>query len=212
MGEEEKSGSWWQTLPGVITSITAAVTALAGLIVAVKQTGWLDSQPPPAAPTTAAVSTPATAPAPPGPAAREAGRPAPPAPASEPAPAAAASHAIPVPALRDYKLGPPGVKATFTLLKADVSPQTPDKDALRIRLRMMNHDRYDKNFWDRSFRLVVDGVPMAPEGGLNELVAGESAKEGDVLFVVPHGTAAARLRITYYEDSTEIPLDLKAAP
>lgn len=131
---------------------------------------------------------------------------------SEPAPAAAASHAIPVPALRDYKLGPPGVKATFTLLKADVSPQTPDKDALRIRLRMMNHDRYDKNFWDRSFRLVVDGVPMAPEGGLNELVAGESAKEGDVLFVVPHGTAAARLRITYYEDSTEIPLDLKAAP
>lgn len=212
MGDEGKSGSWWQTLPGVITSITAAVTALAGLIVAVKQTGWLDSQPPPAAPTAAPASAPAAAPAPPAPAAREAARPALPAPASVPAPAAAAPHAIPLPALRDYKLGPPGVKATFTLLKVEMSPQTAEKDALRIRLRMLNHDRYDKNFWDRLFRLLVDGVPLAPEGGLNELVPGESAKEGDVLFVVPRGTAAARLRITYYEDSTEIPLDLKPAP
>lgn len=208
MSEEGGSKGWWQTLPGVVTSITAAVTALAGLIVAVKQTGWFDSQPPPAAAPSAPVSAAPLAQTPSAAAPKVAVRPVSP----PPAPAAAAPHAVPLPALRDYKLGPPGVKATFTLLKAEVSLQTAEKDALRIRLRMMNHDRYDKNFWDRSFRLVVDGVPMAPEGGLNELVAGESAKEGDVLFVVPHGTAAARLRITYYEDSTEIPLDLKAAP
>ena len=52
---------------------------------------------------------------------------------------------------------------------------------------------------------------MAPEGGLNEVVAGESAKEGDVIFAIAGGTAGARLRITFREDSTEIPLDLAPA-
>jgi hypothetical protein len=75
---------------------------------------------------------------------------------------------------------------------------------------MMNHGRYDANFWDRSFRLIVDGVPMAPESALNELVPGQSAKEGDVLFVIPHGTRGATLRITYGDDSTEIPLRLRS--
>jgi hypothetical protein len=44
--------------------------------------------------------------------------------------------------------------------------------------RMMNHDRFDANFWDQSFRLIVNGVPMAPESGLNELVSAESTQEG----------------------------------
>jgi len=108
--------------------------------------------------------------------------------------------------MRDYRLG----AATFTLLRAEVSPQTSEKDALQVRLRMMNHDRYDTNFWDRSFRLIVDGVPLAPEGGLNELVPGQSAKEGDVMFGIPRGTTAATLKITYIDQSTEIPLNLKA--
>jgi hypothetical protein len=75
---------------------------------------------------------------------------------------------------------------------------------------MMNHDRYDTNFWDRSFRLIVEGLPMAPEGGLNELVPGQSAKEGEVLFVIPRGTTGATLKITHADDSTEIRLKLKS--
>lgn len=106
--------------------------------------------------------------------------------------------------MRDARLG----EATFTLLKAEVSARTTEKDALQVRLRMMNHQRYDANFWDSSFRLIVDGVPMAPQGGLNELVPGQSAKEGDVVFVIPRGITRAMLKITYAEDSTEIPLDL----
>jgi len=52
---------------------------------------------------------------------------------------------------------------------------------------------------------VVNGVPMAPESDLNELVPAQSAKEGDVIFVVPRGTSG-KLRITYADGSTEIPL------
>jgi hypothetical protein len=45
--DENKQG-WWQTLPGVIAAVTATITALAGLVVAVKQTGWFDSKSSPA--------------------------------------------------------------------------------------------------------------------------------------------------------------------
>jgi len=58
---------------------------------------------------------------------------------------------------------------------------------------------------------VVDGVPRAPESHLNELVAGESAKDGEVLFVIPPGTTAARLRIRMGDARTEVPLDLRSA-
>jgi hypothetical protein len=75
---------------------------------------------------------------------------------------------------------------------------------------MMNHQSYDTNFWDSSFRLIVDGLPMAPVGGLNEVVAGRSAKDGDVLFVVPRGTPRATLRITHANDGTDVRLDLQS--
>lgn len=197
MSGTENPKSWWYTLPGVITSVTATVTAVAGLIVAVQQTGWFDRDPPaqsagPAS-STAAASQPGAA-APPA---------APPVAAASPAKSA---YAVELPEMRDYKLG----GATFTLLKAQMSRQTAEKDALQIRVRMMNHGRYDANFWDRWFRLIVNEVPMAPEGGLNELVAAESAKEADVLFVIPHGTAQSRLRISVGSESTEIPLALGA--
>ena len=101
-------------------------------------------------------------------------------------------YSVGLPAMRDYRLG----TATFTLLKAEVSPQTTEKNALQIRLRMLNDNRFDANFWDRSFRLIVNGVPMAPESNLNEVVPAQSAKEGDVIFVVPRGTTGGNLKIT----------------
>lgn len=108
--------------------------------------------------------------------------------------------------MRDYRLG----TATFTVLEAEISPRTTEMDGLQVRLRMTNHNRYDANFWDRSFRLIVDGVPMAPEDGLNELVPGQSAKEGNVLFVIPRGRAGATLKIAHGDESTEVPLALTA--
>lgn len=199
MSEQEKSKSWWHTLPGVITSLTAAVTALAGLVVAIKQTGWFGLQTPPAI-TTPSTSTPRALPSTAAPVTPAQDPP----PATSPTSPARPTYSVGLPAIRDYRLG----AATFTLLKVELSPQTTEKDALQIRLRMMNRDRFDANFWDRSFRLIVNGVPMAPESGLNELVPAQSAKEGDVIFVVPRGTPGGKLKITYADGSTEIPLAL----
>lgn len=112
-----------------------------------------------------------------------------------------------LPELREYKLD----TATYTLLSATVSPQTAEKDALRIQVRMMNNNGYDANFWDRSFRLMLDDMPTAPSSDLNELVPARSAKEGAVLFVLPRGTASAKLEISYGNERTLIPLALAGA-
>ena len=63
MPDDEKPKSWWHTVPGIITTLTATVTALTGLVVAINQTGWLGPPTPPAA-TRGSAPTP---PAPPGP-------------------------------------------------------------------------------------------------------------------------------------------------
>jgi hypothetical protein len=196
MADEEKSKSWWQTLPGLIASLTAATTAFAGLLVALKQVGWLGSPQPPAPPAPQQQQS-----------SQGAGGSAPsPAPAAPVVAAAPASHPVSLPELREYKLD----TTTFTLLSATLSPQTAEKDALRIQIRMMNNNSYDANFWDRSFRLMLDGVPMAPQSDLNELVPARSAKEGAVLFVLPRATANAKLEISYGNEQTLIPLALGA--
>ncbi len=206
MSDEQKSKGWWNTLPGIITSLTATITAVAGLVVAIKQTGWF-GPPTSGVPTETSSKPPRAIPGAPPPSFAP-NRP--PAAAASPASPHRASHSVVLPALRDYKLGPTFRKATFTLLSAELSPQTSEKDALRIQIRMINHDNTDTNFWDNSFRLIVDGLPMAPESNLNELVPGRSAKDGAVIFVIPRETAGANLEITYYEDKTTIPLALSA--
>jgi len=111
-----------------------------------------------------------------------------------------------LPALRDYRLG----DVTFTLRQAEVAPRTSETDTQQVRLRLSNHQRTDANFWDSSFRLIVDGAPVAPAGGLNEVVPGQAAKDADVTLVIPHGSRGATLKITHANDSTAIPLQLTA--
>lgn len=44
MAEELDSQRWWQSIPKVLAVITATVTAVTGLIIAINQTGWLQSK------------------------------------------------------------------------------------------------------------------------------------------------------------------------
>lgn len=74
---------------------------------------------------------------------------------------------------------------------------------------MTNRDRFDANFWDASFRLVVGADTIAPSGGLNELVPGDSSKSGTVLFVVPDTTRTAALKVKFYEGDRTIPFELR---
>jgi hypothetical protein len=124
--------------------------------------------------------------------------------------AAAGVRTLALPEPRDYTLQQQGgfQKTKFTFLKIELAPQGSDTALLTIRLRALNEDRFDINFWDRGFRLLIDGVPREPSNTLNELVASNSAREGDLAFPVPRALKSATLKILHANQTMDIPLDL----
>ena len=83
-----------------------------------------------------------------------------------------------------------------------------DSQRVWLRIRGSNEGFYGANFWDESFRLVVAGQSIAPNGGLNEILAHRSIQQGVIRFDVPSLSTAAVLRMTYQGKSGEVPLDL----
>jgi hypothetical protein len=47
VAEEPKTHGWWQTLPGILTTIVGIITGLTGLIVALQQAGVFQKKPEP---------------------------------------------------------------------------------------------------------------------------------------------------------------------
>ena len=193
--EKPKLLSWLQTVPGLLTAVAALITALTGLAVAVYQIR--DSQ----------VSAPSGS---------EQASPEKPGAAASQTPSGEGgmqqSHALP--AGMEVKLAQG--YTVYKILSARLEPYNAEKNALRFTARCTNNDDYPLNFWDRSFRLVVDGVPRAPISGLNEIVEGRSAKEGEIIFEVPTGENKVALQISAptpsgTDETTEIPFDLAAA-
>ena len=193
--EKPKLLSWLQTVPGLLTAVAALITALTGLAVAVYQIR--DSQ----------VSAPSGS---------EQASPEKPGAAASQTPSGEGGMQQPraLPAGMEVKLAQGYI--VYKILSAHLEPYNAEKDALRFTVRCTNNDDYPMNFWDRSFRLVVDGVPRAPISGLNEIVEGQSAKEGDIVFEVPTGENKVVLQISAptpsgTDETTEIPFDLAAA-
>jgi hypothetical protein len=103
----------------------------------------------------------------------------------------------------------------YKILSARLEPYNAEKDALRFTVRCTNNSPYSMNFWDSSFRLLVDGVPRAPISALNEVVEARSAEEDDIVFEVPTGENKVVLQISAPtpsgSETTEIAFDLTAA-
>jgi hypothetical protein len=95
----------------------------------------------------------------------------------------------------------------FTLLAGSVAPHGAS-DELRLRVRASNEGRYDGNFWDASFRLLVGGTALSPTSGLNKILAGHSIDQAVVTFDIPRGTDAATLRFVLPDANADVPLDL----
>ncbi len=192
--EKPKLLSWLQTVPGFLSAVAALITALTGLTVAIYQIR--DAQ----------ISTPSGS--------EQASPAKPDAGASQtPSGDGGAQQSGALPAGMEVKLAQGYV--VYKILSARLEPYNAEKDALRFTVRCTNNDDYPMNFWDRSFRLLVDGVPHAPISGLNELVEGQSAKEGDIAFEVPTGENKVVLQISAptasgADETTEIPFDLTA--
>jgi hypothetical protein len=193
--ERPKVLSWLQTVPGLLTAVAALITAVTGLTVAVYQIR--DSQisapsgseqPSPEKPDAAASQTPSGD--------------------------GGTQQPVALPAGMEVKLAQGDI--VYEIRSARLEPYNAEKDALRFTIRCTSNSPYPVNFWDRSFRLLVDNVPRAPVSGLNEIVEGQSAKEGDIVFEVPTGENKVVLQISAptpsgSDETTEIPFDLAAA-
>jgi hypothetical protein len=202
MAEEQKPQRWWQTFPGILTATAGIITAVAGLVVALHQAGVLDrgTQPAPQAQNTTRTPLEATKP--------------PIVPGTVPSATTPSSrgqaslYPLTLAAEAEVRLG----SVTYKILAAQLDRYDMEKLTLRFAVRMTNNGPYDANFWDNSFRLLVDGVPRAPISRLNKIVYHHSAEEGDVVFVIPAATQSTVLRIRKGDESTEIPIDLLAKP
>lgn len=62
MPEEKKDGSWWKTLPGIITGTATLLTAIGGLIMTLHQTGIIANANSPQSQNTTGISEPTTRP------------------------------------------------------------------------------------------------------------------------------------------------------
>lgn len=190
-----RPGGWWQTLPGMLTAVAGVMTALAGLILALSQIGLLDLHRGPAAaaspPLSAAAAPAAAAPA-----------------VAEPAPGA---QSVSFPAGAKVTLGNNRGRGTYELLGAQFERRTDAVGALTLRIRLTNAGPADLGFWNDSFRLVVDGVPMAPKSWLNTSVEARSAKDASVVFDLPLAAKSLKLLITSGDEEGEIALALAGA-
>ena len=203
MTEDDPKKSWWHTLPGVITGLTATITALGGLVVAINQTNWFSRSEPDS---TSPESEVATATSPSAPAARPeqpAATHTPPDLAASDTPSGDAAT-VTLPKMRSYTLG----EVEFTLLDASLAPRNSESSTLTIRVRLLNNRDYPVNFWDSQFRLLVDSIPRAPNSGLNVVVEGNAADEGEITFIVPKSATDPQLRILFADEKTDIPLSL----
>ncbi len=198
MNEEPQSGGWWRTVPGMLTAAAGIITAVAGLIVALHQAGVFDGE----KQKVPQVQNEAIKPP------KVSETPVPPAPGTTKPSSTSqtAGRPISLPAGTQVRVG----DLVYTVLNARLERYDPNKLSLRFEVRMTNNGKYPANFWVSSFRLVVDGVPRAPENDLNEVVADHSAKEGIVEFVIPDTTTNAGLQIgDVGKEAPTISLDLK---
>jgi len=186
----------------MLTAVAGVITAIAGLVIALNQAGVIGGgASAPAADAIAAADEAGGGAAAPGSGDGGGGGEAPggaPAEADTAESGFAALVAIPARVV----LG----EATFQILGVAARPRGTGSRTVVVRVRMLNESNYSANFWDDSFRLLVDGIPRAPVGGLNEVVRGRSAVDGAVVFVVPGDPQDLVLRIEFAGEAADIRL------
>ena len=96
----------------------------------------------------------------------------------------------------------------YHILSASIRRRNMERVELHVSVRAMNERAYPVNFWDHTFRLEVDGVPRSPVSNLNDIVQGNSARDGEVVFVFDDTVDTLALLIGDGPNKTRVPLDL----
>jgi hypothetical protein len=106
---------------------------------------------------------------------------------------------------------PGGNKATvgehvYLIDSTEVEHRNPGELGLVLGVRFTNNGDFDANFWTRSFLLDVDGSGRAPLNDLNDVVAGGTTANGQVVFAVPE---SAKKLVLVVENEVRLPLELR---
>ncbi|MGH3943230.1 MAG: hypothetical protein ACRDTG_32330 [Pseudonocardiaceae bacterium] len=194
----KSQNSWWTTLPGLLTALAAIVTAVTGLLLGLNQIGLFEGSAP------GSVSPAATRD---GNVPKIGDNPIDPAqPATTISPGMSAYEAT-LPLNEPTRSG----DVSYEIVGYELRPDSDGELALSIDIRMFNYGRYDVNFWNAAFRLLVGADSISPSGDLNEIVAGDASKVGTVLFVIPDTTRGAALKIKFFEGDRTIPFEVRPA-
>jgi hypothetical protein len=117
------------------------------------------------------------------------------------------ARALVVPA--DATLTLPRQNVALTVLSGTLEQLNAETRLLSLHIRVANHGtRSFYRTYYSDLRLIVDGVPRAPNDSLYEQVEKSSAREFDYRFDVPAATTRAVLRIIDDDQTDEIQLDI----
>jgi len=191
--QNSEQKSWWSTLPGMITAFAGIITAITGLILALNQVGFFNKS---EEKNKEALTMPAS---------KNNG--------TEKA-TSVENKSVATPGAKniEVKFSMNSIKVNseleYKILESGVEPKDPQNSILKVKIRCFNNGSYGFNFWNSSFRLLIDDLPVAPTGSLNEVVDGHSAKDGYVEFNFPDDVTSLKFLIFNREDKIEIPLSV----
>lgn len=207
--EPRKSSGWWQTVPGILTAAAGAITAIAGLLVALHQIGVFDTKPeqPVDQPENVqqhAVSERSST-------VNETMTPKGTRSETAKPPIFNKTPEYPVSLATDAQIRVGEV--IYRVLAAELDRYSDTKLSLKFSIRVTNIEaKYGVAIGPDYFRLIVEDVPFAPEVSIIEAVALQSSKEGEVKFIFPATTGNIEFQVGEVGRETKrIPIDLKAA-
>jgi hypothetical protein len=97
-------------------------------------------------------------------------------------------------------------------MAAQIVRANDEGQVLSITLRVINNGPSNDNFWDRSARLLIDGVPLAPFEAPNEIVDAQDSMQAEFLFQIPANLPSVTLQVGQVgQETAKIPLDLTTA-
>jgi hypothetical protein len=228
--KKDRSPQWYQTLPGVMTATGAIITAFTGLLLALSQTGIINvrgqsttqsnkerSSSSLSVPTKLAAAPPTLTPRP---AARATLFP-----EAEVALGAESTIAVEsAPTMLTFGGGlddPITLAAggevvvgqgVYRIMAAQLERRGTDQLALSITLRLINNGSLATKLSDQSARLIVDGMPIAPEEAPDLTVKAQDSKQADFLFLLPDNSTTVELQVGQVGQQTaRIPIDLTPA-
>ena len=190
-----RRGSWWTTLPGMLTAAAGLITAITAMVVALngvfRDSGEQQSAPP---------VTPALAE---GVGASDATTPET-APASKPEQGAA--YVVTYPG---------GTRVTirdlvYKVRRATVKPRNPGELTLAVPVQLTVNQAYDAYFGTSDFRLRVGETNRAPVNFFSEVALHDTSMEKTVEFAIPDRPGTAMLILGPTQDEkVELPIKLQ---